>query len=437
LRILFRGTAALLLLVTFVVPVRAASFEDLYTQGRAARARGDFVAAETSLRAAVAAQSGNVEALNLLALVQAYQNHYEDATTTIDHAVALAPNDLDVILTRARILAWTKRYTEAESAVGRVLQAQPDNSDALALRGRLSLYQNRLAQAEEAFRGALQRDASNLDAVLGLGDIARAKGDETTARQYYAQGQKLDPQSRDVADRLQSRIDNTPLWRFDVSGGISALSRTAQPDWSEQSMLLERRLSATASVRAGVYHARRFSTDDLEVGAGTTFRVGDGVDIGLDGAVTPKANFLPVWRIAPSVTAQIVDDFTFALIEGHIRHYKTGTVKSANLGVQRYFWDGRLDVAARFINSFDATEKHVMGWSIAGGIVPVDRVRLRASYAEAPESESGIVADTRSWSVGVAYDLTPTVAVRFGFLRENRERTYIRKEYSGGLTLRF
>jgi hypothetical protein len=79
----------------------------------------------------------------------------------------------------------------------------------------------------------------------------------------------------------------------------------------------------------------------------------------------------------------------------------------------------------------------VSGWSIAGGFAPFDRVRLRASYADAPESESGVVADTKSWSAGAVYDVTPAVAVRFGFLRENRARAYIRKEYTGGLTLRF
>ncbi len=402
-----------------------------------ARTAGDFAGAEAAFSAAVRARPGDAETLNLLALVQAYQQHYPDALATIAKARAAAPQDLDIVLTEARILAWMKRYPEANNNVDRVLAARPKDAEALALRGRIALYQNQADRARGAFESALQIDSRNLDAALGLGDVARARGDTRAAEGFYLKAKALDPTSSDVAERLVRKDDDTaPKWRADVSATHSYLSRTPLADWSEQSFRLERKISPVTTLYGGIFRAHRFGKDDIEISAGGLTPLGGGVSAEVLAGVTPDDDFLPAWRLAPSLTARL-GDTTSLLLEGNLRHYGTGTVKGVNVGLDQYLFDGRLNVVGRFINSFDPAGKHLTGWSVAATATPLDQFRIRGGYADAPESDSGIVAGTRSWFVGAAYDISSTLTFRIDFLREDRERAYLRKELTGGFTVRF
>ncbi len=411
--------------------------EDAIRAGQRARAAGDFAGAETAFASALQSRPGDAETLNLLALVQAYQQHYTDALATIAKARAAAPQDLDIVLTEARIFAWVNRYADANTNIDRVLAARPNDAEALALRGRVALYQNQPDRARGAFEAALRSDPKSLDAALGLGDVARARGDERAAETYYLKGKAIDPTSRDVAERLARKGDDTtPKWRADVSATHSYLSRTAQADWSEQSFRLERKISAVATLYGGIFRAHRFGKNDIEIAAGGATPLGGGVSAELMAGVTPDDDFLPAWRLAPSLAARI-GETTSVLLEGNLRHYGTGSVKGVNVGLDQYLFEGKLNVVGRFINSFDPAGKHLTGWSVSATVAPVDQFRIRGGYADAPESDSGIVAGTRSWFVGAAYDISPTVTLRIDFLREDRERAYLRKELTGGLAIRF
>ncbi|MCA0199810.1 MAG: YaiO family outer membrane beta-barrel protein [Proteobacteria bacterium] len=427
------GAAALLLLA---LGAPALAQTDHFAAGNAARRSGDFPAAERSYRAAVEAAPQSAEAWNALALVQGYQARYADALESVNRAEALAPNDLDISLTKARVLAWSMRYEEAARLVDRVAAARPKDSEALALRGRIAFYRTQNAEAERAFNAALAADPQNLDAVLGLGDVERARGNDAAARTYFLRAREIDPGSKDVADRLATKQPDGPLWRLDVGGTHSWLDRTALPDWSSQSIALTRMTGAGSYVTGAAGRYRRFGMTDVELTAAAGAPLMEGVSARLEASVTPAADFLPRWRLAPSVTANIFDE-TALMLEGSVRHYATGTVSGFNVGGEQFFMERRLSVSGRFINSIDDTGKHLTGWSAGVTAIPMDRISVRASYANAPESDAGIVADTRSWSAGLGYDITPTLTVRADFTHDNRSGGYLRDEVSIGIAVRF
>lgn len=426
--------AAAILVVT---PVYAQeTVQGFIDAAQAARRAQDFAGAERAYAQALGARPGDAELLTQLALVQGFQAHYEAALATILKAEAAAPNDLDIRLAKARILGWMTRYGEASAALNQVLAARPRDADALALQGRLALYQNMPAKARDAFSRALALDARNLDAVIGLGDAARAAGSEQDARTYYLQAQAIDPGSKDVADRLAGKADETaPKWTVSAAAGRSWLSRTTLKDWSEQSLRVER-LLGDGSVWVGAVHAQRFGLDDTEIAAGGSFRLGQGVSGTVEAATTPNDDFLPSWRLAAGLNAQITDT-TFALVDGSVRHYATGTVKGLSAGIEQYLFDGKLDLAGRFVNSFDPVGRHLTGYALAATVIPIDRLRLRAGYADAPEADTGVVAGTRSFSAGLAFDLTARLTFRADYLREDRSGSYLRQELVAGLSYKF
>ncbi len=412
------------------------AYSSVFADGLAARRSGDFVAAEKAFLAAVAATPQSAEAWNNLALVQGYQSHYADAIASIDRAVALAPNDLDITLTRARILAWVTRYAEAERETDRVLNARPKDDEALALRGRIAYYQNQQSAAQTHFNAALAVNPRNLDAVLGLGDVERARGDETAAAVFYRRGNEIDPGSKDVADRLLSRAVDGPLWRFDIGGSHSWLKRTALADWSSQTATLQRKLGATSFLSGGIGRYQRFGARDLELTASFGAPLVRGLRGQIDVGGTPSADFLPRWTLRPSLSATVTEG-TSVVFQGSIRDYAAGTVSGVNIGIEQYLLEGRVLLTGNFINTFDPAGKHVAGWNAGVSAAVVDRLTLRISYADAAESDAGVVVGTRTWATGLSYDISQTVTLRADFAREKRATGTLRDELTIGMALRY
>jgi YaiO family outer membrane protein len=156
----------------------------------------------------------------------------------------------------------------------------------------------------------------------------------------------------------------------------------------------------------------------------------------IEAGVTPDADFLPAWRLAPGASLRLGTS-TSLLLEGSLRDYATGTVKGANVGLEQYFLNGAVSLNARFVNSWDPAGRHLTGWRVGGSFVPVRRVALHVLYADAPESDSGIVAGTRAWGTGLSFEVTPSLILRVDYARENRQGSYIREDLTGTFSILF
>jgi len=413
------------------------SRDDTLRDAQGATRRGDFAHADAGYQSLIQADPKDAEALDHLALVRAYMTHYEAALATVDRAVALAPTDLDIVLTRARILAFMRRYDEASSEVARVLAARPQDGDALTLQGRIALYRGMPERARGSFEAALRADPTSFDAVLGLGDAARASGRESEAMTYFSRARAMDPSSPEIADRLRPHPqDDMPKWQVTGIVDHSWLSRVPLQDWSEQTFRMDRITGRGSGFFGSVLHAHRFGVEDVEIDAGASTAIGSGTYAQIEGGGTPNAKFLPEWRLAAGLQTRLFET-TYALFDASLRRYGVGTVKGVNAGLEQYAFDGRLDLTAKMVNSFDPTGKSSTGFSLAAVITPIDPLHLRAGYANAPEVDTGIVATTRSLSAGVCYDLTQRLTLRVDYLHEDREHSYLRKELTAGISLKF
>jgi YaiO family outer membrane protein len=423
-------------------PVMAADAAADMMRGREARARNDFPAAEAAFLEATRQNPTDAEAWHMLGLMRGFQGKYETALEALSRAQQLAPADLDISLSVARINSFAGGYAEADRQVDALLARQPALAEAWVLKGRIASYQNRPRAARTAYDKAASLGALDVDLLLAYGDLSRAEGKEAEARSYYARAAALDPASADVQSRLaeKNQAIATP-WTMSISGGKSWLSRTPAPDWQAAEALLDRDLGGGVHVFGGAAYAKRFSLKDVMLRAGANVRSGR-LAASLDLGVTPGDDVLPEFQAMSSLSVRLNDggaNFgpTVAVLDGQVRRYANGTVKSLSPGFDQYLADGRLTLSLRMANSWDTTDRHLVGWS--GGVLwqLTEKWRLRLGYGNAPEAERGAVADTKTLSGSLIVDLSDTLTWRFDLARESRQGGYRRIEATSGFAVKF
>lgn len=406
--------AAFLAVLILVLPSggRAADFDVLMREAAAASAAGDFAAAEDGYRQALVLRPGDPGATLRLGLNLAYQGHHRQALDTIEAGLAGRPGDFDLRLAAARIKAWMGRTAEALDDAEAVLRDFPGNSAALALKGRILIYRGDAEAAEAAFSQALEQAPDSIEARKGLAD----------ARELQA-----------AARRGQVALTYSR----------SSFSRRDQKDWTEVEADAVYDLDETTRLLGFARLSHRFGQTDTYLRAGGEKRLGDRIRVRLRAGVTPGADFLAKWTVEGGASLRVSDGGgifgpteIFADLEQS--HYATGNIRGAEPGVQQYLFDGRTWVTARWLNSFDATaDKRTAGWSLRGDWQLVDRLRLFAGYADAPEVDRGVTVDTLTRYAGAVVGLTDDVDLTFAYTRDNRKDTYIRDVVSATLGYRF
>jgi tetratricopeptide (TPR) repeat protein len=131
---------------------------DLVQQGR-------WPPAEEMLAQVLAANPGEPDGLQLLALVREHQGQLAEAEAFLRQSLAARPEQPHVQVHLGRILAQTGRHQDAIA----VLQAQPDLFDALVVLAQVQLTVSDFAQAETNYRAALRLAPKSPVALLGLG----------------------------------------------------------------------------------------------------------------------------------------------------------------------------------------------------------------------------------------------------------------------------
>ncbi len=216
----------------------AADFDTLMREALAARAGGNFAAAEAGLKAALKMRPEDRGALLHLGLVQGFQGHNDEALATVQRGLALAPADFDLRLAAARIKGWMGRHDEAAAEVEILLGDFPGNVEAINLRGRLALYRGDASAAKAAFAEALNLAPGNAEAERGMDD-AEAALSAVAGRGRVALGYSHSMFSRSAnRDWREAEADGS----FDVDGDTRLLAGAGQPPFRP-----DRHLSGAAS----------------------------------------------------------------------------------------------------------------------------------------------------------------------------------------------
>ena len=389
----------------------ATDFQRLYAEAVHAQETGDFEVAEQKFAEAAELAPTNTTVLLRLAMVRGYLRDYDAALEALDRGLAIDPRNTDLRLARGRILGWAGRYDEAHRMVDAVIAEQPRNAEAYTIRGRTAYYQGQLDPASQAFTEALRIDPDNADARAGLADVADAQKGKAMA------------------------------WRIDTGYVYSQISRPTLPDWHEGFVRIEHGWSSGTAVSLRYDSSNRFDTEETSVGAGIAQRFSPGWYGYLEGSVAPDGNFLPRSSIAMGSSLRVLSSGlgdTILTVDLRHRHYKTGDIQNADPGITQYVLDGRVWVAAKWINAFDReADRRLAGWYGRADWQVVPAFRVFAGASDAPETEAGITVETRSRFGGLVVDLTSNLALNVNLAREDRENSYIRDVYGLALTLRY
>ena len=406
------GAAACLFLWAF--GAAAADFETLMRDALAARTAGDFTTAEAGLKAALDARPEDPGALLHLGLVQGFQGRYDEGLAAVRRGLAQAPGDFDLRLAAARIKGWMGRHDESATEVETLLADFPGNVEAINLLGRLALYRGDAPAARSAFAEALRVAPGNAEAEAGMAD----------------------------AEAAQSVAAKRGRIAFGYSH--STFSRSANRDWREAEADGSYDLDADTRLSGGVQVSRRFGLTDTYVRGGVERRLGPDVRVRLQLGATPDADFLARWTAEAGVTLRLLDGGhlvgpTEAFADVRHSHYGTGDVRTVNPGFEQYLFGGQTWLTARWLNSFDveAGNKRAAGWSLRADWQALDRLRLFGGRAEAPETELGVIVETRSSFAGAVLVLTPDIDLTVAYSHDNRKNTYVRDVVSATIGYRF
>lgn len=329
------------------------------------------------------------------------------------------------------------RPTEAVQLLEPLVAAEPRNADAQVQLGYAYLALDRLDAAETAFGAALAVAPDYADARLGLARIAQRRGDRAKA---LAALDAIGPGNAD-ADALRAQIAADPAalrWSFDIDASYAFLDGP-QPDWKQVDFQLRHAASERTAVAARVEIADRFDNTDVYLEGLVDQVLGDGVRGYLLLGATPDADFRPQWQIGAGGSVRVTGGGSATVLTLDVRHaeFVTGTVQTVNPGIEQYLADGRAWITARWINVFDDFSGHQSGYFLRGDVQPSEGFRLFAGFSDAPDTEQGVVIDTRSYFGGVVFDLGANLTARLSASFEDTEVGADRTQVGAGLGWRF
>lgn len=326
------------------------------------------------------------------------------------------------------------RNDAAADKLESVLAARPGDVDARLNLGLVRLAQGRLDDADAAFAAVIAAAPGYADAWAGRARVAQRRGDRAKAREYLARAEALSPGNGDLAELRAALAEaQEPLWRVDISASYSRLSK-GLPPWREGSLSVGRTLADGANAGFGLEYADRFGRTDVYVEGRYGRRESwGGWTVALGG--TPDADFRPEVQLRGGLDARLGGGVS-VLLDGSVARFPTGTVSSLQPGLAGEWADGRLRLEGRWINVIDETDEYRSGWAVRGTWAASPGVRLRAGYADAPESSDGATVDVKATSLGADFDVGERLTVRLNGVHEDRG-AYERDELSVGLGWRF
>ena len=138
---------AAVLFAVLVLCVRAAGDQAAFRRALAALQRGDFQAAEQTLRPFVAAHPNDGPALSLLGVVLDNQSRFGEAVDFHRRAVAAAPRNSDVLSNYGSHLAATGKEGAARDMFVKVIALDPANVNANLQLARQAIQRKNGAEA--------------------------------------------------------------------------------------------------------------------------------------------------------------------------------------------------------------------------------------------------------------------------------------------------
>lgn len=137
---------------------------------------------------------------------------FQAAVRICEAALMTAPEDYEFGFLLARAYGASGQYEKALARAETLLAKNPRNTDVLLLVARVRMWQRNLPAAEEGFRSVIQISPKNSEGMMGLADVALARGEPGRALDFCQDALRAAPPTAEVyyrmgrAYRLQGEI---------------------------------------------------------------------------------------------------------------------------------------------------------------------------------------------------------------------------------------
>jgi YaiO family outer membrane protein len=232
-------------------------------------------------------------------------------------------------------------------------------------------------------------------------------------------------------------IAEAPPWRIDINVAQSELSHDL-PAWRETSLAVSRRLDHEWVATTRLDSNERFGRNDLygEVQFDRAFGQASLGYVAI--GVGPDAQFRPQAALRLGGAAWVAGSRNSrTMLQANLgwARYAAGDTHALNVGAEQWFADSRASLNGRLIAAVDEQGEARSGFALGGSWRARDRLDLRATYADAPESYEGRAVDVRTLALGATLEVSDNFLLRAWVTQEERE-AYDRAELSLGAAWR-
>ncbi|MCX6628219.1 MAG: tetratricopeptide repeat protein [Candidatus Solibacter sp.] len=210
----------------------------------AAMQRGDFQAAEKTLRSEVETHAGDSWAVSLLGVALDNQKRLPEAEEFHRRAVALSPRSAEILNNYGTHQWIAGQFDKAEITFASALAAAPGYFNVLFNLGVMATHTGHYERAHEVLESALKQQPQNVDVLYRLACVEEATRQWETAAMRLAQAAKLDPRRADVQKLLA--LTTTELGALDDAA--AAWDRYLKLEPNDQ---IARRESAYTAAKMG------------------------------------------------------------------------------------------------------------------------------------------------------------------------------------------
>jgi len=326
--------------------------------------------------------------LTQLATVQGWQSKFALSTETWRKVVALRPDDPDARVGLARVLYWSEQRAESIQHLQRALSLRPGMPDALAL----------------------------------LGDVYRAEGDMRAARAAYEKARAAGDTSPELAKKIEQSVP-PPLVRADAGATYDHYSKDNAAgrtnEWSAFAQVGAPLGLFLPSLRFETFHY--FGFTDSALTAGLAYRLSKEAVVSADFGLTPDLpQFRPKWLANLGGELAFTPQVAALATYRHMYFYGLGHVEMLLPAL-------RIQLSPGFDAQLGGAIAHNVDDTVTGAFV----ARATYSYRDFLFPYAGVsygqeslpplaLATTAVLSVGVVWNLTPSVGVRADCAHEHR-----------------
>ena len=208
---------------------------DPYEEAAEAARQGDHVLMQQRYERILAAEPGDVRALNGKATAQAWRGNYFAAIETYRKALAREPANIESLVGIGYAFAWAGDYAHALDSFDKALAVAPDSLDARKGLAYVALWSGDTGEARARFEALSSAYPDDTDLAVALGQANLLEGRPRAAIQSFDHAIALEPGRSDAMSGRRAALGGAPVfeasaWFGSTSNADSGL-RLAEVGW--------------------------------------------------------------------------------------------------------------------------------------------------------------------------------------------------------------